>query len=54
MLNLLWMLLKIKIFNVIDTTLNLGKNTFLSYEEIIHHLANFMHIEEPNNLEFRA
>ena len=45
---------EIKIYNVIDTTLNLGKNTFLSYEEIIHHLANFMHIEEPNNLEFRA
>ena len=45
---------EIKIYNVIDTTLNLGKNIFLSYEEIIHHLANFMHIEEPNNLEFRA
>ena len=45
---------EIKIYNVIDTTLNLGKNTFLSYEEIIHHLANFMHIEEPNNLEFIA
>ena len=45
---------EIKIFNVIDTTLNLGKNTFLSYEEILFHLKNFMTILEPNNLEFRA
>ena len=45
---------EIKIFNVIDTSLTLSPNTVLSYEEIIHHLANFMRIEEPNNLEFRA
>ena len=45
---------EIKIFNVIDTSLTLSPNTVLSYEEILHHLANFMQICEPNSLEFKA
>ena len=45
---------EIKIFNVIDTELKLNQNTVLSYEEILHHLNNFMQICEPNSLEFKA
>ena len=45
---------EIKIYNVIDTELKLNQNTVLSYEEILHHLANFMQICEPNSLEFKA
>ena len=35
-----------KIFNVIDTSLQLDNKVTLSYEEIIHYLKGFLTIEE--------
>lgn len=43
-----------KIFNVIDTSLQLDNKVTLSYEEIIHYLKGFLTIEEPNILEFKS
>ena len=43
-----------KIFNVVDTSLELDNTITLSYEEIIHYLKNYLTIEEPNILEFKS
>lgn len=45
---------EVKLFNVVDTSLELDNMITLSYEEIIHYLKDYLTIEEPNILEFKS
>ena len=45
---------EVKLFNVVDTSLELDDTITLSYEEIIHYLKDYLTIEEPNILEFKS
>ena len=45
---------EVKLFNVVDTSLELDGTVTLSYEEIIHYLKSYLTIEEPNILEFKS
>ena len=45
---------EVKLFNVVDTSLELDSTITLSYEEIIHYLKDYLTIEEPNILEFKS
>ena len=45
---------EVKLFNVVDTSLELDNTITLSYEEIIHYLKDYLTIEEPNILEFKS
>ena len=43
-----------RIYNAVDTSLQLDENTILSYEQILHYLKTYFTIDEPNILEFTS